>query len=410
MKFIVQKFGGTSLASEELRVRAAARVIEAKHAGYSPVVVVSAIGRMGEPYATDTLLSVVLGGQRDLSPRDADLLMSCGEIISGVMMTTTIRKMGHPAVFLTGSQAGIITDGTHSEARIIRIEPGNIIKHSYEDKVVVVAGFQGVTEDGEVTTLGRGGSDTTAAALGVALDAEWVDIYTDVEGVMTADPRIVAEARPLEVVTYNEICQMAHEGAKVIHPRAVEIAMQKGIPLRVKCTFSDAPGTLVTSQGEVYKGSIDITRDRPVTGIAHIPDVTQIRIKTGGGPDAVDFQRKIFKALALAAISVDFINVNPEAAVFTVKNDLAKKSALVLENMGITPELLPDCAKVAAVGAGMTGVPGVMARIVEALAEEQIQILQSADSYTTIWVLVRREDMEKGIRALHQQFGLGEIN
>lgn len=410
MKFIVQKFGGTSLSSEELRGRAAARVIEARQDGYSPVVVVSAIGRMGEPYATDTLLSVVSGNRCDLDTRDADLIMSCGEIISGVMMAAFIRKMGHPAVFLTGSQAGIITDGTHREARIIRMEPGNIIKHSREGKIVVVAGFQGVTENGEVTTLGRGGSDTSAAALGVALDAEWVDIYTDVEGVMTADPRIVTEARPLEAVTYNEICQLAHEGAKVIHPRAVEIAMHKGIPLRVKCTFSDAPGTLVTAQGEAFRGAIDITRDRPVTGIAHIPDVTQIKVRTADSQNAVDFQRRVFKALALAGISVDFINVNPETAIFTVKNELAAKSASVLENMGVTPELLPDCAKVAAVGAGMTGLPGVMARIVESLAEEKIQILQSADSYTTIWVLVRREDMEKGIRALHRQFGLGEAN
>ncbi|MCL6638458.1 MAG: aspartate kinase [Firmicutes bacterium] len=410
MKFIVQKFGGTSLVSEELRARVAARVIEARQEGYSPVVVVSAIGRLGEPYATDSLLAFARGGKRELTARDADILMACGEIVSGVVMAATIQKMGHPAVFLTGGQAGIITDNNHGEARIVRVEPGNILKHAGEGKIVVVAGFQGVTADGEVTTLGRGGSDTSAAALGVALDAAWVDIYTDVEGIMTADPRIVAEARPLEVVTYNEICQLAHEGAKVIHPRAVEIAMQKGVPLRVRSTFSDSPGTLVTAQSEVYKGAIDITRDRPVTGIAYIANITQINVRMNEVADVPDYQRRIFKALALAGISIDFINVSPQAAVFTVKNEMAAKASSVLENMGVEAEFLPDCAKVAVVGAGMTGVPGIMARIVEALAGEKIRILQSADSYTTIWVLVRKEDMENSIRALHRQFGLGEVN
>jgi len=313
-------------------------------------------------------------------------------------------------VFLTGGQAGIVTDGNHGEARIIRVEPGSVLKHAGDGKIVVVAGFQGVTEDGELTTLGRGGSDTTAAALGVALDAVWVDIYTDVAGIMTADPRIVAEARPLEVVTYNEICQLAHEGAKVLHPRAVEIAMQKAIPLRIRCTFTDAPGTLVTAQSEVYKGVIDITRDRPVTGIAHIPDITQIRVKTDGAVGGCDCRRMVFKSLALAGISVDFINVYPDESIFTVKNEMAARASSLLENMNVTAEFRPGCAKIAAVGAGMTGVPGVMAEIVEALAREKIQILQSADSYTTIWVLVKKEDMENSIRALHRQFGLGEVN
>ncbi|BAF59468.1 aspartokinases [Pelotomaculum thermopropionicum SI] len=408
MKFIVQKFGGTSLVNDETRRMAAKKVIEAKNKGYLPVVVVSAIGRMGDPYATDTLLKLACDGNWELSPRESDLLMSCGEVISGVVMAATIQKEGHPAVFLTGLQAGIITDNNHNDARILKVNPENIIKHARDGKIIVVAGFQGATENGEITTLGRGGSDTTAAALGVALDAEWVDIYTDVEGIMTADPRIVSDARLLEVVTYNEICQLAHEGAKVIHPRAVEIAMQKDIPLRIKSTFSSAPGTLVTSRGEAYKGSIDITRDRTITGITYISDITQFRIPMDGCGDTAGLQRRMFEALALAGISIDFINVHPDVVIFTVKNSVAAKAAQILENMGLRPSILPDCAKVAAVGAGMTGVPGVMARIVGALADEKVQILQSSDSYTTIWVLVKKKDMEKSIRALHRQFGPGE--
>ncbi|MEW5899373.1 MAG: aspartate kinase, partial [Bacillota bacterium] len=213
MRFIVQKFGGTSVATPELRERVAGKIIAAKEEGYTPVVVVSAIGRAGDPYATDTLINFARQAHRDLSAREMDLLMSCGEVISGVVMAAVLQKAGHPAVFLTGAQAGIVTDDSFNEARILKVKPENILKQAKEGKIVIVAGFQGVTEDGEITTLGRGGSDTTAAALGVALNAAYVDIYTDVEGIMTADPRIVDGAQALEKVTYDEICQLAHEGA-----------------------------------------------------------------------------------------------------------------------------------------------------------------------------------------------------
>lgn len=404
MKFIVQKFGGTSLVSGELREQVSNKVIAVKEEGYTPVVVVSAMGRTGDPFATDTLINSVRSEYKDTETREMDLLMSCGEIISGVTMASSLQKKGYPAVCLTGAQAGIITDGSYSDARILKVKPEKIIKHAKEGKIVVVTGFQGVTEDGEVTTLGRGGSDTTAAALGVALDASYVDIYTDVEGIMAADPRIVEDARPREVVTYDEICQLAHEGAKVVHPRAVEIVMQKNIPMRVRSTFTDGPGTLVTSTGEVNRDTIDITRDRTITGITQIPSLTQFKVPVDDSLEGLRQKRKIFKGLALAGISLDFINVYPEMVVFTVKDEAGQKAVQVLENTGFTAEITTGCAKVAAVGAGMTGVPGVMASIVEALTREDVQILQSSDSYTTIWVLVKREDMEKAVRALYRQF------
>ncbi|GAB6274697.1 MAG: aspartate kinase [Peptococcaceae bacterium] len=407
MKFLIQKYGGTSVNTPEARELVASRVIAAREEGYTPVVVVSAIGRLGEPYATDTLINFVHHTYSEVSPREMDLLMSCGEIISGITLTAAIQKAGHQAIFLTGAQAGIITDHNFNEARIIKIKPENVIRYAREDKVVIVAGFQGVTEEGDITTLGRGGSDTTAAALGVALGAQYVDIYTDVEGVMTADPRIVGEAQTLKMVTYDEICQLAYEGAKVIHPRAVEIVMQANIPLRVKSIFSNAPGTLVTSLGEVYKGTIDITRDRVITGITQISNLTQFKINTEG-EENLKQQRRLFSSLALAGISLDFINVNSKEVMFTVKEELAHKASQILENVSFTPEVNYGCAKVATVGAGMSGVPGVMAGIVEALTKEEIQILQANDSYTTIWVLVKQEDMEKAIRALHRQFVVSE--
>ncbi|HWJ03898.1 MAG TPA: aspartate kinase, partial [Verrucomicrobiae bacterium] len=270
LRVLVQKFGGTSVASPEKRAQVAEKIIAAKEEGYSPVVVVSAIGRTGDPYATDTFLNLVKGIYSDVPKREIDILMSCGEVISGVVMVSTLIGLGHDAVLLTGAQAGILTTNNFGDARIVRIEPKAILENLAEGKVVVVTGFQGITENGEITTLGRGGSDTTASALGVALDAEAIDIYTDVEGIMTADPRIVDDAKILDVITYNEICQLAHQGAKVIHPRAVEIAMQKNIPLRVKSTFSDAPGTLVTNQldSDFLELGTDITGDRLITGIA----------------------------------------------------------------------------------------------------------------------------------------------
>jgi aspartate kinase len=404
MKFLVQKFGGTSLTTTELREKVADRIIASKEEGYMPVVVVSAIGREGEPYATDSLLGLARETFRGVPQRELDLLMSCGEIISGVILAATLQAKGHPSVFLTGAQAGIVTDGSYGEARILKVQPQRIIKHAQEGRIVVVAGFQGMTEDGEITTLGRGGSDTTAAALGVALDAVYVDIYTDVEGIMTADPRIVEEARPLDSITYDEICHLAHEGAKVVHPRAVEIAGQKSIPLRVRSTFTGGPGTLVASGSEVYRGAIDITRDRIITGIAQIPGISQFKVTVGSGAEGLKEQARLFRAVALAGISIDFVNVLPQKILFTVRDEVVDKTVKVLENTGFTPEVMYGCAKVSCVGAAMTGVPGVIADIIEALCKEEVPVLQCNDSHTTVWVLVKQEDMEKAVRALHRQF------
>ncbi|GAW91777.1 aspartate kinase [Calderihabitans maritimus] len=407
MRILVQKFGGTSLATHEQRERVAEKIIKACREGYAVVVVVSAMGRMGAPYATDTLIQLGNAANPELSKRELDLLLSCGEIISGAVLAGVLQRMGFDTVCLTGWQAGIITDSQYGNARIIEVKPQQVLRYLQEKKIVIVAGFQGITKEGEITTLGRGGSDTTAVALGVALQAEVVEIYTDVDGIKTADPRIVKEAKTLENITYNEICQLAHEGARVIHPRAVEIAMQNNIPLRVKCTFNNNPGTLVANRKGVLEDTTVIHHDRIITGITQISNITQLKIETKDYEDP-QIQLKIFKAMALAGISVDFINVYPEAVIFTVRDEVADKAVEILKNMNLHPEVRRGCAKVAAVGAGMTGIPGVMAKIIEALTNEGIKILQSADSYTTIWCLVAREDMERAVRALHQQFLLSD--
>lgn len=401
MAILVQKFGGTSLVSEDTRCRVLHHIARERSGGHSLVVVVSAMGRSGDPYATDTLLGLIGGASSLLPARERDLLVSCGEVISAAVLCALLQQGGIPSVVLTGGGAGITTDNQFGAARITRIDPSPIRRYLDEGAVVVVTGFQGVTESGDVTTLGRGGSDTSATALGAALQAERVDIYTDVDGILTADPRLVADARPLEVVSYAEICNMARQGAKVVHPRAVEIAAQANIPLRVRSTFTDGEGTLVT--GDRTFGAREV-KDRPITGIAHTAGITQLSVPAGDAPDNV--QVKVFRSMAKHGISVDFINITPGGCIYTVFDSDADRAIAVLQALGFSPSAVRNCAKVSVIGGGMNGVPGIMAGIVEALTDEGIAIMQSADSNATIWVLVRESDMVPAIRALHAKFGL----
>lgn len=398
----VQKFGGTSLSDARGRQHVLRHIRREREAGRQLVVVVSAMGRRGEAYATDTLLDWIQDNGDSLPARERDLLLSCGELISAATLCSLLNESGLPSVALTGGQAGILTDGKYGSARIVRVDPERILSHLNDGRIVVVAGFQGMTESGEVTTLGRGGSDTSATALGAALHADVVDIYTDVDGILTADPRLVREARQLAVVSYEEICNMAHNGAKVIHPRAVEVAMKAGVPVRVRSTFSDGEGTLVT-HADIARGEIGWT-DRTVTGLAHVRGVTQISVETRDGPS--DLQLSVFRAMASNGISVDFINVMPAGVLYTVTEADTPLAIRLLREMGFHPRITGGCAKVSVIGGGMNGEPGVMARIVEALTGRGIPILQSADSNTTIWVLVSEEDMAPALTALHAAFGL----
>jgi aspartate kinase len=405
MKIVIQKFGGTSVATAKAREQVVERVIQTRREGRHPVVVLSAIGRKGDPYATDTLLGLLDEAGPEAPRRERDLLLSCGEIITCSVVAALLSRSGYPARALTGGQAGILTNDEFGDARILEVKPEPVLKALEAGFIPVVAGFQGETELGEITTLGRGGSDTSAAALGAALGAETIEIFTDVEGVMTADPRIVDSAHTLEVITYQEITQMAYQGAKVIHPRAVEIAMQYNIPLRVRSTFSDAPGTLVT-RGIHYPGQLALGPERLVTGIAHLPDVVQIKVVLD--PTAKDKEVELFRSLAAASVSIDLINVFPEAKIFTIGEADLPKAQEVLGAAGFEPEITSGLAKVSLVGAGMRGVPGVMAKIAGILYQADVEILQTADSHATISCLVRQEDAEKAICALHEGFELGK--
>lgn len=278
MRTIVQKFGGTSLDTAELRARVSDIIYTAINDGYYVAVVVSAMGRKNDPYSTDSLINLVK--QININPDivELDTLMSCGETISGIVLSNLLKANGIASRFLNAEQAGIITDNNHGNAHILYVNSENILKCFEQGITPVIAGFQGINEKGQITTLGRGGSDTTASAVAVALNADYIDIYTDVEGVMTADPRIVKDARLLKLITYNEICQLAREGAKVLHPRAVEIAMQKAIPIRVRSTKSDKTGTIVANHYPTTDDLVNIIRDRLITGITYTSDIVQFKI------------------------------------------------------------------------------------------------------------------------------------
>lgn len=402
MRILIQKFGGTSLSTDHAREHVIHHIARERSNGFAVVVVVSAMGRKGDPYATDTLLQVIKNNGDSLPARERDMLLGCGEIISAAALCSLLIANGISSVVLTGGQAGMITDEQYGHARIKEIRPDKVLTHLRAGTVVIVTGFQGSSVNGDTTTLGRGGSDTSATALGAALRAEMVDIYTDVNGILTADPRIVETAKPLPVVSYLEICNMARQGAKVIHPRAVEIAQQARIPLRVRSTFSNETGTLVTDSPEL-KAELSV-KDRHVTGIAHVSGITQISVKAIEGRN--DVQLQVFQSMAKHHISVDFINVTPSGAVYTVFDDDAKRAVEVLQEAGFTPSAINGCAKVSVIGGGMNGEIGIMARIVEALTEQGISIMQSADSNTTIWVLVREADMAEALRSLHAKFEL----
>ncbi|HHW13533.1 MAG TPA: aspartate kinase [Firmicutes bacterium] len=405
MRTLVQKYGGTSLSTPDRRAAVVERVLAARREGFRVAVVVSAMGRAGDPYATDTLLNLLDVEGELVDRRERDLLLSCGEIISAVLVAALLTCRGARAHALTGPQAGIITDGAFGNAHIIEVVPARVLEILNRDEVAVVAGFQGATREGEITTLGRGGSDTTAAALGVALRAELVEIYTDVEGIMTADPRLMPEARLLPRVTYGEVAELAYLGAKVIHPRAVEIAAAGRVPLRIKSTLSGAPGTLIA---DFPPSGVEIRGDRVVTGIAHVPGLGQVKIRAAGEQGLAERQVELFAALAREGISVDLINVSPDLVSFAVSAGELERAREVLAGLGLSVEVQPGLAKVSAVGAGMRGVPGVMARVMAALKGAGIPVYQTADSHTNISCLVPEADLSRAVVALHREFHLEE--
>lgn len=402
MTIVVQKFGGTSVESNEKMQQVCNIIKDYKDKGLDLVVVVSAMGRKGAPYATDTLINLCKGVNDDSSKRELDLIMSCGEIISGTILTNMLKGYGIDAVFLTGSQAGIYTDGNFSDSRIVDIKPERIYKELGEGKVVIIAGFQGTTESGEVTTLGRGGSDTSAVAIGKALECKNVEIYTDVDGIMTADPRVEPEAKVLDYINYEEVFQMADKGAKVIHPRAVEIAKSGSITLNIKNTLNPShPGTKISGMSPKFEVNKEEKSINTMTAVAHTSGVAQIKVKS-----REDIFTDIMDEIETNEISLDMINFFIEEKAFVIDHDKLNSLTEILKAHKLDYKVKENCAKVTLIGSKMTGTPGVMAKIVRALSKAKINLLQTSDSNMTISCLVEEKDMKNAIHAIHEEFKL----
>ena len=398
MRVIIQKFGGTSMADENGRGFVLEKIKKAKELFDGVVVVVSAMGRLNSPYATDTLLSLLGGNKESLSKRELDLLMGTGEIISAVVLSGELQRAGIASEAYSGGRAGIITDNNYTGAEVLSVDANPLRAALREGLVPVVAGFQGRSLEGELATLGRGGSDLTAALLGEALDAEKVEIYTDVDGIMTTDPKLCGQAVTLEGISYNEVFQMADSGAKVIHKKAVEVARRSGIPLIIKNTFSEHSGTAITE----YRYLNQTGQHRPITAIACRTGRVQYWIEGKLADEA------FFRELAGAGVSIDIINIFPDLRAFTIDTDKTEAAEAVLQKYGAHCRRTDDCAKISLIGEGMTGVPGVMSRILSALTARGIEILQTADSLSTIACLIADSQTAAAVAALHEEFGLGE--
>ena len=405
-KIIVQKFGGTSVADTEKIKNVAKIVIKEKENGNDVVVVVSAMG-----HTTDYHVKMAKDLTPNPSEREMDMLLSTGEGVSIALLAMAIQAQGYDAVSYNAMQIGIMTENKHSKARIVDIKTDKLRENLKEGKIIVIAGFQGVTEDGEITTLGRGGSDTSAVALAAALNAERCDIYTDVEGVYTTDPRVVPNASKLKEISYEEMLELAHAGANVLHPRSVETAKLNNVPLRVRSSFK------INNLGTLILGVDKMELNNPVAGVAQ--DLSQARIVVCDVPDKPGVAAKLFSKLANENISVDMIiqsyarkvsNTNDIA--FTVdKTDVAKTvSALNLlkEEIGATGQIEVDenISKVSIVGAGMIDRPGVASLMFETLAQQNVNIRMISTSEIKISCLVDKDQSLKAVKALHEAFHL----
>ena len=404
-KIVVQKFGGTSVADTDKIKNVAKAVIRERNLGHDVVVVVSAMG-----HTTDYLVKMAKDISENPSSREMDMLLSTGEGVSIALLAMALQAQGCPAVSMNAIQVGIMTEKVHSKARIINIKTDKINSHLEKGEVVVVAGFQGVTDDLEITTLGRGGSDTSAVALAGALNAIRCDIFTDVEGVYTTDPRIVPHASRLDEISYEEMLELARVGANVLHPRAVETAKQYNVPLRVRSTFKlDNLGTLIL-------GVDEMELHKPVTGVAS--DLSQLRVVVCDVIDNPGTAAALFNGLADANVSVDMIiqsyarkALNTNDIAFTIdKGDVEQTLAIVesvKEKLGYSNVFVDDkIAKVSIVGAGMIDRPGIAATMFKTLADLGINIKMISTSEIKISCIVAEDDAKKAVEGLHKVFHL----
>ena len=401
-RLIVQKFGGSSVANPERIKRVAQRVVDTKRQGCDVVVVVSALGD-----TTDELLALARQISLDPPERELDMLMATGEQVSVALLAMAIEELGERAISFTGAQVGILTDGVHTKAKLIDINAKRIFEQLAKGRIVIVAGFQGISIDQEITTLGRGGSDLTAVALAKSLKADICDIFTDVEGVFTADPRIVPTARKLKTISYDEMLEMASLGAQVMQARSIFVAKRFDVPIHVRSSFTAREGTMITKAAEAMESVV-------VSGVTLQKDEAKVTIRDV--PDKPGMAAQIFRELASKDVNVDMIvqNVSREGSTdvsFTVpKSELPRTlrvTRAVSQQIG-TGEVTTDegIAKISIIGIGMRSHSGVAAKMFESMARERINIEMISTSEIKISCVVRKTHAERAVRAIHKAFGL----
>jgi aspartate kinase len=404
MALIVQKYGGTSVGDAQRIKHVAARVVAAAEAGQRVCVVVSAMGQ-----TTDELVDLAAQISPMPHARELDMLLTAGERISMALLSMAINELGREAISFTGSQAGIVTNTVHGRAQIVDVRARRVLEALTEGKIVIVAGFQGVSTTYDVTTLGRGGSDTTAVALAAALNADACEIYSDVEGVFTADPRIVPQARRLHAVSYEEMLELSASGAKVLMLRSVEYARNHGVLVHVRSTFSEQEGTWVREEDERMEQAI-------ISGVAH--DTSEAKVTIVAVPDRPGIAARVFRPLADEGINIDMIVQNVSEGghtdiSFTCPKEELRRAEPILEATAVQVgargvEADPDIAKVSLVGAGMKTHPGIAAEMFDALSESDINIEIISTSSIRISCVVRAAEVEKAVRSIHERFRLSE--
>jgi len=392
---VVQKYGGTTLKDPHQLRNCAENIAKELTKGHRPVVIVSAMGRKGDPYATDTFLGLADAISSRPATRELDLLMACGELVSATLLAVQLQELGCPAMTLTGSQAGIITNRNFGNAEILAVETKRI-RHVVESGLIpVICGFQGVTEGGELTTLGRGGSDITAVAVAAALKLDEATIYTDVPAVKTADPKLVRNALPIYRLNYQEVLEMAIEGARVIHPRAVERAMADEVRLIITSLANgNSPPTEIGPRTGLPRSEGETVR-----AITHLRDVVQIRL----GLEA-EKMSALLEEMEGGGIRLDLIALSDFQQSFTVTKKDAGALDCLLAGWGLTADTRTNCSKITLIGVGIRGIAGVMTKIYKPLTELNIPVYHTSDSYTQISLLVPDKDLDQAVNCLHQVF------
>lgn len=406
MNIVVQKFGGTSVATPEGRERLADKLEAALNQGLSPVLVVSAMGRHPQPYATDSLLSLLGPYLAVHDKRELDMLMACGETISAVLTAHFLRSRGHDAEAFDAYRAGIRCTDLHGEGSVLKVVPDALMASLKDGRIPVVTGFQGVNGLGAITTLGRGGSDTSAVVLGAALGAQSVEIYTDVDGVLTADPRVCSSARLLDQVSFEEMGELAGEGAKVVHPRAVDLAADHHLPVWVKNTFGEAFGTLLSP----VPPRAALEKTRVVTAVAHMSGLSQVVLDLSALPEGTTLhaaRTRVMARMAELDINLDLINlIGPEMVFIFRTAPFRDKASEALDQLGFPYQVRHDCAKISLVGAGMRGTPGVAYRAHRCLGDAGVEVYHSTDSNITISCLIPADKLRVAIDAVHHEFAM----